>query len=375
MKIIIITDHIKGDSGWSRYSHDLAFGLRERGHEILCVVQILTPESDLKQKQCFDNPLKYVSNPIQAFLSAVRVNKIIKEFNPDIVQFTVEPYSTMIPFLLKRSYKIVLNAHSTFAYLPILVKGVKRRFLEFYSHLIYVKTDSIFCLSRYTREHLIKHMSSVGLQNDIEGKLELVGGALNVQAFPVLLSEKHNDPKIIMMVGAIKSRKGVLESINSLAFVKTDFIYNIVGIFDEDSGYVQILRKRIKELGFEKKVLLLGRLSHEELQALYKKADLYLMLSTNNGVDFEGYGLVYLEANNYGLPCIGPKDSGVADAIIDGITGYLVDQNKPEEVAKRIDDVLTYNKINSIDCIGWAKKNSVQEQSKKVEEIYKKLLT
>lgn len=368
MKIIIIADHLKGNSGWSRYAHDLAFGLKERGHEILCIVQELTPEVDFAQKQFLLDPLKYISNPLLALQHSFKINKIIKEFKPDIVQFVVEPYSTMIPFLQKNGSKIVLNAHSTFAYLPILVKGIKRKFLEMYSKIIYSRVDSVFVLSRYTKTHVTKYI------NVPESKLDLIGGALNTKAFPPYFAEKNNSPKIIMMAGAIKPRKGILESINALAFVKSDYIYNIVGMFTEDNGYVKVLKDRIKELGLENKIKLLGKLSHEELQNLYKKADLYLMLSTNNGADFEGYGLVYLEASNYGIPCIGPSDSGVADAIVDGKTGYLVDQFKSEDVAKKIDEILMHNTINPQDCIQWATKNSVEEQAKKVETVYQRLI-
>lgn len=373
MKIVICTDRLRGDNGWSRYAVDLANALKKRNHEIICLVEQFTPECELTQIQCFKDPLKYVSNPVLAFQTSLKVNKILAEIKPDIIQFTTEPYCTIVPFLKKRDYKIVLNAHSTFGYLPILVKGVKRKFLEQYTKLINKKVDAIVALSRYTKEHVIKHMSSIGEYEKIKDKLELVGGAIDTKAFPPEYTEKNNNPKNILFVGAVKPRKGVIEAIESLAFVKTNFIYNIVGPFDEKNPYIGEIRNKIKNLKLENKVNLLGRLSHEDLKNLYKKSDLFLMLSTNNGADFEGYGLVYLEASNYGLPCIGPSDSGVADAIVDGKTGYLVDQYKPREVAVKIDDILSRGSISPKDCIAWAQKNSTENQAIAFEHIYKKI--
>jgi len=59
-------------------------------------------------------------------------------------------------------------------------------------------------------------------------------------------------------------------------------------------------------------------------QELYKNADLLLVPSYTNKTSFEGFGLVYIEANAYGVPVIGPNTSGAAEAIKDGAYDYLI---------------------------------------------------
>jgi phosphatidylinositol alpha-1,6-mannosyltransferase len=43
---------------------------------------------------------------------------------------------------------------------------------------------------------------------------------------------------------------------------------------------------------------------------------------------FEGFGIVYLEAAACGTPAIGTLDQGAEDAIVQGVTGLLVPQER-----------------------------------------------
>jgi phosphatidylinositol alpha-1,6-mannosyltransferase len=87
----------------------------------------------------------------------------------------------------------------------------------------------------------------------------------------------------------------------------------IVGEGDD----VPRLRALAQERGVGAAVRFLGRVSDEELGALYRRASLLLMPSRQ-----EGFGLVYAEAMWHGLPCVG----STADAarLVIGETGLLV---------------------------------------------------
>jgi phosphatidylinositol alpha-1,6-mannosyltransferase len=208
----------------------------------------------------------------------------------------------------------------------------------------------------------------------LEGKLNIVsGGVADSSIDATVRSTMDNNPKEILFVGALKPRKGLIESIEALSKVKTDFVYRIVGAYDSTNPYVKLMQEKIKIYGLEKRVILLGSVSDTELDNLYKKADLFLMLSTNNGADFEGYGLVYLEANGRGVPVIGPNDSGVSDAVLDGKTGYLVDQYDPALVAGIIDNLLVNNPIKAQDCVDWARQNTSRIKAQKVWQIYNEI--
>jgi glycosyltransferase involved in cell wall biosynthesis len=71
------------------------------------------------------------------------------------------------------------------------------------------------------------------------------------------------------------------------------------------------LERRIAERSLGDSVTLLGRLSDEELLALYRAADVNVVPS----VSFEGFGLVLLEAAACGTPSIVTRSGGLPEAI------------------------------------------------------------
>ena len=86
-------------------------------------------------------------------------------------------------------------------------------------------------------------------------------------------------------------------------------------------------------------VLLLGRVAHEDLPALYGCADVFAMLCRNRwaGLEQEGFGIVFLEAASTGVPQVAGDSGGAAEAVVDGETGMVVDRPAdPVAVAERL---------------------------------------
>jgi len=374
MKILFVSQHLKGNDGWSRYARDFLIEMKRLGHEVMCVTSEISKETDIKQVRCLLSPLEYISKPFTSWQSAKAVNKVIGEFSPDVVHIIVEPYGTMVPFLKLGKEKLVITVHSTYAFMPLLVRGVRRLVSLYLTRKMYSKIDLVICVSKYTRDHLLKHMESVGAGELVKDKVSVFAGGVDVSKVKNKKNKSHGEIKEILFVGALKSRKGLKEAIDALAFVKTDFIYRIAGAYNENDGYIKLLRNKIIEKNLGDKVIFMGQVSDQELENLYQNADLFLMLSTNNGADFEGYGLVYLEANLYGVPCIGPRDSGVSDAIVPEKTGYLVDQYDSIYVAETIEKVLNEHPIDPDECVRWAYHNSVPNKTKSVLEFYSRLI-
>jgi phosphatidylinositol alpha-1,6-mannosyltransferase len=74
-------------------------------------------------------------------------------------------------------------------------------------------------------------------------------------------------------------------------------------------------------------VFVLGRVSDEDRAALLGAADIFVMACRNRwfGLEQEGFGIVFLEAAAAGVPQIAGDSGGAAEAVVDGVTGLVVD--------------------------------------------------
>jgi phosphatidyl-myo-inositol dimannoside synthase len=86
-------------------------------------------------------------------------------------------------------------------------------------------------------------------------------------------------------------------------------------------------------------VRFLGRLSEDDLADLYRIADLFVMLCRNRwqGLEQEGFGIVFLEAAASGVAQVAGRSGGSHEAVIDGVTGVIVD--RPNSVKDSADAI------------------------------------
>jgi phosphatidylinositol alpha-1,6-mannosyltransferase len=99
---------------------------------------------------------------------------------------------------------------------------------------------------------------------------------------------------------------------------------------------VERLRSAARKIGVGDAVEFTGFVSDEERWRLYREAAVFAMPSRR-----EGFGLVYLEAMAAGLPCIGSIHDAASEVIVDGRTGWLVDQSDTNALADRIVHLLS----------------------------------
>ncbi|MEX2549452.1 MAG: glycosyltransferase family 4 protein [Nitriliruptoraceae bacterium] len=87
------------------------------------------------------------------------------------------------------------------------------------------------------------------------------------------------------------------------------------------------LQRRVRDLGADGRVVLSGRLAWEELPAAHAALDLFAMPCRTRwgGLDVEGLGIVYLEAQASGVPVIAGRSGGAPEAVAGPETGTVVD--------------------------------------------------
>lgn len=99
------------------------------------------------------------------------------------------------------------------------------------------------------------------------------------------------------------------------------------------------LEKLAKKLNAN--VIFVGQISDEDVRALYTKAKLFALTPKELPGDFEGFGIVYLEAAFFGLPTIGTKTGGVAQAVQDGVTGLLAEPGNIASIQDALQKILS----------------------------------
>jgi len=144
------------------------------------------------------------------------------------------------------------------------------------------------------------------------------------------LSEK----KVIVCVGRLVHRKGQDKLIESMVAIIQE-VPNAHLLLVGEGPYRQYLSNLVAKLELEDYVTFIGRIQFADLPAYICVGDIFAMPSRSRfaGLEVEGLGIVYLEASACGLPVIAGASGGAPDAVIDGVTGVVVDGLDCAEIA------------------------------------------
>ncbi|HEX4015601.1 MAG TPA: glycosyltransferase family 4 protein [Frankiaceae bacterium] len=102
------------------------------------------------------------------------------------------------------------------------------------------------------------------------------------------------------------------------------------------------LEEMVREGGHGRDVVFSGSVPFAELPAHYAAGHVFAMpcRSRLGGLEVEGLGIVYLEANACGLPVVAGDSGGAPDAVLEDVTGHVVDGRRVAEVAARVSELL-----------------------------------
>ena len=148
-----------------------------------------------------------------------------------------------------------------------------------------------------------------------------------------LLAKKiygNASPKLITIsrLDGRKSHHNVIMTVKNLLPKYPSLKYVSIGDGDEGNN----LLKLRKTLGLEKNVEFIFNSTEQEKAALLEQSNIFVMPSVIYKKSVEGFGIVFIEAAQHGIPSIGGRDGGASDAIIHEKTGLICDGNKLEDV-------------------------------------------
>ena len=147
---------------------------------------------------------------------------------------------------------------------------------------------------------------------------------------------------VLLTVARLDPHKGHTTVLKALAADLRDLDglrYLIVGSGPERSA----LGALASSLGVTAKVEFLGHVPDDDLPILYRAADVFVMPSKvlEGRLDYvEGFGISYLEASASQKPIVAGRGGGVEDAVVDGVTGVLVNPDDVSEIGRALRGLL-----------------------------------
>ena len=148
-------------------------------------------------------------------------------------------------------------------------------------------------------------------------------------------------PLDVLFLGRLEKRKGIIDllaAIPQVVAVAPYVRFTIAGADNSLSDGFQARTGQTYPAWFAHQhpdmapyVQFLGGVSDEQLNQLYQACDLFVAPSL-----YESFGLIYLEAMNYGKPVIGCRAGGIPEVVEDGVTGILVEPEAPQALAEAI---------------------------------------
>ena len=183
-----------------------------------------------------------------------------------------------------------------------------------------------------------------------------------------ILKGKKNRIITVSRFDKRKNHEKVIMAVRNLKEIYPDIIYTCIGYGDEEEK----LKKLVVELKLEDQVTFLKNIPTNLKNALIAKSNIFVMPSVIYKKSVEGFGIAYVEAAQYGVPSIGGKDGGAADAIIHEKTGLICDGNKLEDIYSSIETLFKENKY--LEYGKEAKNYSTNFLWDKAIEKYKRIL-
>lgn len=273
------------------------------------------------------HPLARLLQIVLLSLHALRIARRERVHAVHIGHLWLGPIGLAVNRLLKVPYVIYLHGGDMAPYLRFrVVRAVVRTIVR--------HADVCVVNSAYTR----RDYEAMGIHHP---RVELLTMSVPLERFrpgldPRAIRAKYrlDGQKVILTVGRLIERKGhdvVIRALSRIGGSLGSMRYVIAGRGPEE----QRLRALARDLGCGEQVKFIGHVPDEDLPHLYAACDVFVMpsraLDRRDGV--EGFGIAFVEAGACGKPVIGGRSGGIADAVVDGVTGILVNPTDVEALA------------------------------------------
>ncbi len=313
MNIIYVVEDFSENGGVERIVSEKANTLSVQYHHNVTLISVYHDDRQPRYKLdetvrmiFLDVPFaKKTSNPVSRLLSRLstmltaicRLNKAVKQLNPDIIFFTTTLGAILLPFCHTKARRIY-ESHLARTFNPF-------NLLFFLTER---KAERVICLTSGDAKEF-KHARQV---NIIPNFINQVSN--HVDDYGI---------KKAMAVGRLEHQKGfdiLISCWQEVARWFPDWQLDIYG----EGAYREALQQQIDTLHLGDKVKLCGR--HDNIMEVYPRYSLHLMTSR-----YEGLPMTLIEAQACGLPSVVFNfQYGASDIVTNGHNGLIAEQGNTE---------------------------------------------
>uniref|UniRef100_Q3AQJ6 Uncharacterized protein n=1 Tax=Chlorobium chlorochromatii (strain CaD3) TaxID=340177 RepID=Q3AQJ6_CHLCH len=325
--------------GIGQWAIGVAQSIHRMGYPLHLLTRYMNPEAEMLQNR---EPYPVIQvhgkrwSQFRSFYTYSAIKNIYKKgIKPDIVIATTWNIARGITRILKKNKtKLVIVVHGL--EVTRTMPWLKTRWLQQTLNA----ADAVIAVSNFTRDRVIERC------NINPSKVHFLPNGVDPQRFfprsnTTHLQEKYNlhNKKVILTLARLQERKGhdkVIEALPTVLKEIPNAHYLISGALK--GTYYKTLQQQVSNLRLNEHVTFTGFVDSADLNAFYNVCDVYIMPSREleKKGDTEGFGITFLEANACEKAVIGGRSGGVADAIDDGKTGYLVNPLDSNEIAEKL---------------------------------------
>ncbi|MCY4465989.1 MAG: glycosyltransferase family 4 protein [Chloroflexi bacterium] len=316
MRIGLLTAELSRANGWATYSSNIVESLQALDVQVVIASARNSPPTHIKTQTLLPTLTPPDSHSLARSLRLLpRLRTIFR--GCDIIHAAAEPYAILAAALAEKR-PLFITVHGSYVNLPRM-----RRFPVGALYRRAMQQAQLICVSRHTAkvaEDLMPGVRTVVINNGVDAA-----------RFASSAPDVDKRAPTVLTAGGIKPRKGTLQLVEAMAVLRESLPEAqclILGDPGDGSDYTARLRRRIDELDLGDHVRILGFVDEAVMRAWLAAADVVALPAMNDGMFFEGFGLVLLEAGAAGTAVVGTDNCGVADAIIDGETGLVVSQRQ-----------------------------------------------
>src|SRR4030095_9748159 len=332
--LVLSSEFPPGPGGIGTHACQVALNLQLMGWN----VAVVSPQAYVGQAEAeaFNSTLPFPVHRIpsgrvmlrEAVRRWIEVRRVVREFKPDVLIGTGDRMAYLagvVAWWFRLPWVAIEHGRKPDGF----ESAVKRYFFG--------RADETVCVSQYTLGRLLE----MGIGPD---HLTVITNGADHKRFKQLPDAEVDavrrdltplGAKWLMTVGTVSDRKGqdlVIRALPAVLKQVPSVHYLCVGLPLKQVEFSALA----KQLGVDEHVHFAGNVPAAQLVPLLNCADLFVLTSRRTTDQWEGFGVAVIEAALCGKPAVVSVDSGLAEAIINGVTGIGVPENDQHATASAI---------------------------------------